>query len=69
MLAALRSHPGITSTIGTVTGWASVDLLRAAQIFAGLTAGLVSLCMLIIIAPKVCAQLAAWWAARPWSSR
>lgn len=61
MIATLRSHPALTGSIGTVTGWASVDLLRTSQIAAALLAALVSLGTAIIIAPKVWAQLRAWY--------
>lgn len=60
MLSMLRSHPGLTGSIGTVTGWASVDLLRTSQIAAAFLAALVSLGTAIIIAPKVWAQLVQW---------
>lgn len=60
MIAQLRQHPALTGTLGTVTGWASVDFLRAAQFAAASLAALVSLGTLIIIAPKVWAQLHAW---------
>jgi hypothetical protein len=80
MIAHLRSHPGVTGIIGTVTGWVSVDLLRTAQFLAAFLAGLVSFLTLFIIAPKAIegmrsvyasavkagAWLRAWWADRPW---
>lgn len=66
MIAQLRSHPALTGILGSVTGWASVDLLRAAQFAAAALAALVSLGTLIIIWPKIWAQLGAWWADRPW---
>lgn len=43
----------MTGTLGSVSGWAAVDWLRTAQTFAGVTAGLVSICTVVIIAPKV----------------
>ena len=61
LVTELRNHPALTGLFGSVTGWASLDLLRATQIFAGVTAGLVSLGTLIIIAPKIYAQLRKWW--------
>lgn len=61
MLSVLRSHPALTGSIGTITGWASVDLLRTSQIAAAFLAALVSLGTAIIIAPKVWAQLRAWY--------
>ena len=67
MITILRSHPIVTGIIGSITGWASVDFLRSAQIAAAGLAALVSLGTLIIIAPKVNAQLRSWWAQRPWS--
>jgi hypothetical protein len=50
----------MTGILGSITGWASVDFLRTAQIAAALLAALVSLGTAIIIAPKVWAQLRAW---------
>jgi len=66
MIATLRTHAGATGIIGTVTGWASVDLLRTSQIAAAILAGFVSLLTAVIIAPKAWAQLRAWWRDRPW---
>lgn len=42
----------MTGTLGSVSGWAAVDWLRTAQTFAGITAGIVSVVTLIIIAPR-----------------
>lgn len=60
-LTALSDHPRLLSIIGTVTGWASFDLVRAAQFTAAFLAGLLSLCSLILIAPKVLAELRRWY--------
>jgi hypothetical protein len=46
------NHPRSIAWLGTVSGWLSVDMLRAAQIFYAATAGLVSLCALILTAPQ-----------------
>ena len=60
MLAILRNHTVTTGILGSISGWASVDFLRSAQIAAAFLAALVSLGTLIIIAPKVAAQLREW---------
>lgn len=62
MLEHLRNHAGTTGIVGTISGWASFDLLRTSQIAAAMLAALVSLGTAIIIAPKVWAQVAAWGA-------
>jgi hypothetical protein len=46
------NHPKSIAWLGTVSGWFSVDMLRATQIFYASTAGLVSLCALILTAPQ-----------------
>ncbi len=61
MLEYLRNYPGATGIVGTISGWASFDLLRTSQIAAALLAAFVSLGTAIIIAPKVWAQVAAWF--------
>lgn len=60
MIEQLRNYPGATGIVGTISGWASFDLLRTSQIAAAMLAALVSLCTVIIIAPKVITQLRAW---------
>lgn len=62
-LEGVRSHPIATGIIGSLSGWVSVDLLRAAQFFAGVTAGVVSLLTAVIIAPKAWAQAVDWYRA------
>jgi hypothetical protein len=47
-----NTHPRSIAWLGTVSGWFSVDMLRATQIFYAATAGLVSLCALILTAPQ-----------------
>ncbi len=52
---------------GSLFGWISFDLLRASQIFAALAAGMVSICALILTAPKAWAEVQRWhanWRAR-----
>lgn len=61
MIDHLRNYPGVTGIIGTISGWASFDLLRTSQIAAAMLAAIVSLGTAIIIAPKVIAQLRSWW--------
>lgn len=60
MIDYLRSHPIATGIFGSLSGWISVDLLRAAQFFAGITAGFASVLTIIIIAPKAWEQLSKW---------
>lgn len=72
MFETLRNHPAMTGFAGSVFGWMSFDLLRASQIFAGLTAGVVSILTIFIITPKAiegamsipakCAEFKAWLA-------
>lgn len=57
----LHDHPRIVAWIGAVAGWWSFDLLRAAQIFAALAAALVSICALILTAPKAIAEVKKWF--------
>ncbi len=57
----MKSFPIYTGMIGTVSGWASFDLLRTSQIFAGIMAGIVSGCTLIVVAPKALAVVCEWW--------
>ena len=52
MIEHLRNHPATTGFAGSVFGWMSFDLLRASQIFAGLTAGVVSVLTIFIITPR-----------------
>lgn len=61
MLDHLRNYPGMTGIVGSISGWASFDLLRTSQIAAAMLAALVSLGTFIIIAPKIWAQLRSWF--------
>lgn len=60
-LVCLHSHPRIVALVGSLAGWASLDFLRIAQIAAAILAGLVSLCALILTAPKALAEVRTWW--------
>jgi len=64
-IAALKEHPRLISFIGTVSGWASFDLLRASQITAAILAGLVSLCALILTGPKAIEEVKKWFRGKP----
>lgn len=55
------NYPRTTALVGTVTGWTSVNLLHAAQITAAALAALVSLCALILSAPKAVAEVRRWF--------
>lgn len=61
LVAALHEHPRLVAAAGAVSGWASLDLLRAAQFAAALLAMLVSLCALILTAPKALAEVRRWF--------
>lgn len=61
MIEQLRNYPGATGIVGTISGWASFDLLRTSQIAAAMLAAVVSLGTAVIIAPKVWAQLRSWY--------
>jgi hypothetical protein len=56
-----KHYPGTISTIGAVSGWLSVNLLQAAQFMAAALAAAVSLCALIIAAPKAWAEVRRWF--------
>ena len=60
LITQLQARPASTAILGAVSGWASVDFLRGAQIVAALLAILVSLCALILTAPKAVAQVRHW---------
>jgi len=68
VIAFWQGHPKLTVWIGTVSGWASFDFLRGAQIAAALLAAMVSLCALILTGPAAWAKVAGWvkgWFAKP----
>lgn len=56
----LNAHPKFVAWLGTFTGWATVDFLRSAQIVAAILAAMVSVCALVLTAPKAWAQVKAW---------
>jgi hypothetical protein len=64
LFATLRDHPRMTAVFGAASGWFSVDGLAhakdAAQLFAAVVAGLVSLCALILTGPKAIAEVRGW---------
>lgn len=59
-IAQMRGR-GTTAFVGALFGWASFDLLRSAQILAAILAGLVSLCALILTAPKAVREVKSWF--------
>jgi hypothetical protein len=63
--AALHDHPRLVAFLGTLSGWASVDLLRTAQIAAAILAATVSLCALILTAPKALTEVRRWFLNSP----
>jgi hypothetical protein len=60
IIETLQDHPRLIAIAGAFFGWASVDLLRTAQIAAAGLAALVSLCALILTAPKAIAEVRRW---------
>lgn len=60
-LKTVQASYRTNSVIGTIAGWLSFDLLRTSQIMAAVLAGAVSLCSLILIAPKAIEQLKEWF--------
>ena len=56
----LNAHPKYVAWLGAWSGWASVDFLRYSQIAAALLAAMVSVCALILTAPKAWAQVKEW---------
>lgn len=60
IIDSMQSSPRVVSLLGAVSGWLSLDMLRTAQIFAAIVAGLVSLCALILTAPKAIAEVRRW---------
>ena len=61
MIAKIQEHPKVTAWIGALSGWASVDWLRTAQLSAAILAAMVSLCALILTAPKALAEAKSWF--------
>lgn len=60
ILTSLRGR-GSTAIVGAIFGWLSFDLLRTSQIIAAILAGLVSLCALILTAPKALREVRSWF--------
>lgn len=60
VLETLHDHPRLVATVGAFSGWASVDWLRTAQLAAAGLAALVSLCALVLTAPKAIAEVRRW---------
>lgn len=61
IVASLHEQPRLVAAVGAVSGWASLDLLRAAQFGAAFLAALVSLCALILTVPKAVAEVRSWF--------
>ncbi len=62
IITHVQSHPKIIALVGVVSGWATVDWLRTAQITAAILASMVTLCSLILILPKVIQEVRSWFA-------
>jgi len=61
IIAFIQDRPKSTAWIGALSGWASVDWLRTAQLSAAILAAMVSLCALIMTAPKVIVEVKSWF--------
>ena len=57
----IKEHPITISTIGAISGWFSVNLVQTAQFMAAALAALVSLCALILVAPKTIREVRSWF--------
>jgi hypothetical protein len=62
IIATAQDHPKVTAWIGTLSGWAGFNWLHTAQLAAAILAGLVSLCALILTAPKAVKEVRRWFA-------
>lgn len=60
-IAPLHDHPKTVAIVGAVSGWASVDWLHAAQFAAATLSALVTLCALILTAPKAVREVRSWF--------
>ncbi len=60
LISVLHDNPRTVALVGSASGWASVDWLRAAQFMAATLAGAVSLCALILVLPKAIRELGRW---------
>jgi hypothetical protein len=64
LLLALAAHPRLTSTLGAISGWFSVETIARAkdvmQLGAATLAAAVSLCALILTAPAAWAKVRTW---------
>jgi predicted nuclease with RNAse H fold len=61
LIAVLDAHPRSVAIFGAVSGWRSLNLLHSAQVAAAILAALVSLCALILTAPKAVAEVKRWF--------
>ncbi len=57
----LYEHPRTVAFGGAASGWLSVDYLKGAQFVAATLAAMVSLCALILTAPKVVQEVRRWF--------
>ena len=68
LIAELHMHPKIVSATGSLFGWVGVANLAeakdVAQLTASFIAALVSLCALILVAPRAIAQVKSWFRRR-----
>jgi hypothetical protein len=69
LFATLNEHPRIVALTGTLAGWFSAEKLEravsVAQFGAAIVAGLVSVCALILTAPKAIAEVNRWFRKNP----
>lgn len=57
----LQDNPRAVALFGTATGWLSFDLLRTAQITAAILASVMTLCSIVLVVPKVVAEVRRWF--------
>lgn len=57
----IKEYPITISTVGSISGWFSVNLVQTAQFAAATLAALVSLCAFILVAPKAIREVRSWF--------
>lgn len=61
LILDIQQHPRVVSVFGSITGWLSFDALRSAQIIAAVLAALMTLCSLVLVAPKAITEVKRWF--------
>jgi len=57
----IKEYPITISTVGSISGWFSVNFVQTAQFAAAALAALVSLCAFILVAPKAIREVRSWF--------